>query len=142
MTESARDKVLSISETFEVILLHLDTGTLLTKAQLICRTWTTFIQDSPAIQWALFFKPVKTSMRTHQNPLLAEMFPSVFSRENGESNGNLTFTTFVMIRNPHKMEAWIRPEASWRKMLVQQPPLYKLSLLYTASSFYTIMRYW
>jgi hypothetical protein len=34
-----------------------------------------------------------------------------------------------IIRNPHKAEAYIREEASWRRMLVQQPPANGLALL-------------
>ncbi|CAG7920379.1 unnamed protein product [Penicillium olsonii] len=132
MTESARSQTFSIPELLELILLQLDTRTLLTTAQLICHTWTTFIQESPTIQWALFFKPEpKLGSRRWQNPLLATAFPSIFSSSEPEikSNVNLTFTNFDMIRNPQKLDAYMRPEASWRRMLVQQPPPYTLSLL-------------
>lgn len=137
MTESARHQAFSIPEIFEQILLKLDNRTLLTKAQLICRTWTTFIQESPAIQWALFFKP-KKHIQKCQNPLLADIFPSIFNRDQGtqKTRTNLTLTTFQILTSwkwdnsdERKLDAWIRPEASWRRMLIQQPPLYTLSLL-------------
>ena len=143
MSGSAQSQAFSITEIFELILLQLDTRTLLTKAQLICHTWTTFIQESPAIQWALFFKPMTSvHSKKHQNPLLAEVFPSIFNqygpglgsescdeKDKHDNYNILTFTTFDMILNPHKLDAYMRPEASWRRMLVQQPPVYTLSVL-------------
>lgn len=132
MTESAQSQAFSIPEIFELILLKLDNRTLLTTAQLICRTWTTFIQESAAIQWALCFKSVTNPhLPTWQNPLLAEAFPSIFSSSTPEVKSNIRFTydTFDMFRHPEKFEAYMRPEASWRYMLVQQPPLTTLSLL-------------
>ncbi|KAJ5159187.1 uncharacterized protein N7500_008838 [Penicillium coprophilum] len=149
----AQSHAFSIPEIFELILLNLDIRTLLTKATRICHTWSHFINSSPRIQWALFFRPLDNALNKPktQNPLLAETFPSIF-HQSGYSTGrnttrndtdpdtntnaanekvilNLTFTTFDMVRNPHKWDAYIRPEASWRRMLVQQPPVYTLSLL-------------
>jgi hypothetical protein len=143
MSRAAQSQAFSIAEIFELILLQLDNRTLLTKAQLICHTWTAFIQQSVAIQWALFFKPrTVIHSKKYQNPLLAEVFPTVFNQyglaaqtsgsENREHYAEcnlLTFTTFDMVCNPHKLHAYIRPEASWRRMLVQQPPVYTMSLL-------------
>ncbi|KAJ5827729.1 hypothetical protein N7447_004492 [Penicillium robsamsonii] len=144
-----QSRALSIPEIFELILLNLDIRTLLTKATRICHTWSHFINSSPRIQWTLFFRPLDNALNKPkiQNPLLAETFPSIF-HQSGSSNGgstkyndtdvdtanedttsNLTFTTFDMVRNPHKWDAYIRPEASWRRMLVQQPPVYTVSLL-------------
>ncbi|KAJ5772844.1 hypothetical protein N7457_007740 [Penicillium paradoxum] len=143
----ARSHALSIPEIFELILLHLDIRTLLTKATRVCRAWSHFINDSRPLQWALFFRPLDNPLNKAkiQNPLLAEAFPSVFRqsssnrdgtpnhKHNGNSNRNsipeLTFTTFDMVRRPRKLNAYIRPEASWRRMLVQQPPVYTLALL-------------
>ncbi|KAI2718425.1 hypothetical protein CBS147311_5701 [Penicillium roqueforti] len=150
---SAQTHALSIPEIFELILLNLDTRPLLTKATRICHAWTNFIDSSPPIQWALFFRPLDNALKKPktQNPLLAETFPSIF-HQSGPSNGktikmkdtdtnttnepctststsNLTFTTFDMVKHPRKWDAFIRPEASWRRMLVQQPPVYTLSLL-------------
>ncbi|CAI7582843.1 unnamed protein product [Penicillium glandicola] len=146
----AQSHALSIPEIFELILLNLDTRTLLTKATRICHAWSHFINSSPSIQWALFFRPLDNPLNKAkiQNPLLAETFPSIFhqfalsSERNANKNNdpdtdttdekttsNITFTTFDMVQNPHKWDAYIRPEASWRRMLVQQPPVYTLSLL-------------
>lgn len=147
---SAQSHALSIPEIFELILLNLDTRTLLTKATRICHAWSHFINSSPPIQRALFFRPLDNGLNKTktQNPLLAETFPSIFHRSGSTNGGNtnkkndpesdtiddkinskLTFTTLDMVRNPQKWDAYIRPEASWRRMLVQQPPVYTLSLL-------------
>ncbi|OQE84091.1 hypothetical protein PENNAL_c0029G01012 [Penicillium nalgiovense] len=136
---------LSIPEIFELILLNLDTHTLLTKATRICHSWSHFINFSPRIQWALFFRPLDNALNKPktQNPLLAETFPSIFDQSentnkkndldtdttNEKTTSNVTLTTFDMVKNPHKWDAYIRQEASWRRMLVQQPPVYTLSLL-------------
>jgi hypothetical protein len=144
ITTPAQSHALSIPEIFELILLNLDTRTLLTKATQICHSWSHFINSSPRIQWALFFRPLDNALNKPktQNPLLAETFPSIFDQceHTNEKNDldtdttnkkttNVTFTTFDMVKNPHKWDAYIRPEASWRRMLVQQPPVYTLSLL-------------
>ncbi|CAG7969154.1 unnamed protein product [Penicillium nalgiovense] len=136
---------LSIPEIFELVLLNLDTHTLLTKATRICHSWSHFINSSPRIQWALFFRPLDNALNKPktQNPLLAETFPSIFDQSvntnkkndldtdttNEKTTSNVTLTTFDMVKNPHKWDAYIRQEASWRRMLVQQPPVYTLSLL-------------
>jgi hypothetical protein len=141
----AQSHALSIPEIFELILLNLDIRTLLTKASRICHSWSHFINSSPRIQWALFFRPLDHALNKPktQNPLLAETFPSIFDQfectgkrndldtdtTNEKPTSNVTLTTFDMIKNPHKWDAYIRPEASWRRMLVQQPPVYTLSLL-------------
>jgi hypothetical protein len=59
------------------------------------------------------------------NPLLAEVFPSFSSLEGPSAStfGWFTFATFNMMYYPDKIAAFNRKGASWRRMLVQQPPL-------------------
>jgi hypothetical protein len=141
----AQSHALSIPEIFELILLNLDTRTLLTKANRICRAWSQFIAFSPPLQWALFFRPLDNALNKPktQNPLLAEVFPSIFRQSsnipeentddtkdgNGKHHASITFTTFDFVRRPYMLDAYMRPEASWRRMLVQQPPVCTLALL-------------
>ncbi|KAE8135354.1 hypothetical protein BDV38DRAFT_284989 [Aspergillus pseudotamarii] len=123
-TQNAQDITLSTFELLELILLQLDTQTLLT-AQRICQAWSRIIQESVPIQKALFFIPTDSSSASTkvQNPLLAKMFPSFF-----QSNPTL-LASVDMLQRPEKLEAYIRPEASWRRMLVQQPPIFRIGIL-------------
>jgi hypothetical protein len=59
-----------------------------------------------------------------QNPLLMERFPSFFGKAK-------SLPSLDMIKRPKKLEVYLRPEASWRRMLVQQPPVLVIGLLKT-----------
>lgn len=129
-TQTAQAIALSTFELLELILLQLDTQTLLT-AQRTCQTWHRIIQESVAIQKALFFIPMNSSSANIkvQNALLAKKFPGFF-------NSNLTLLANVdMLQRPEKLEAYIRPEASWRRMLVQQPPIFRIGILVSCFAF-------
>jgi hypothetical protein len=130
---SSQDEALSIPEILEAILLRLDIQALLTDVQLVCHRWTNVIRASPSIQQALFFMPRQKVEKTI-NPLLAEAFPSFFPMHSQPFNDGLfTVSTFDMIRTPDKKGAYARKEASWRRMLVQQPPISEFA-------FFTISR--
>ena len=122
-TPTVRDHVLFITELLEMILLQLDMRTLLI-SQRVCRKWSSLIRSSSRIQETLFFKPVlPDSVPTKvQNPLLAEVFPPFFI----EMESRISMNSFDMVKHPEKQRAYLRPEASWRRMLVQQPPAYQL----------------
>jgi hypothetical protein len=131
---SSQDEALSIPEILEAILLRLDIRALLTDLQLICHCWTNVIRASPSIQRALFFMPRQKAEKT-LNPLLAEAFPSFFPIHGPPLNGGLfTFSTFDMIRTPNKKGAYACKEASWRRMLVQQPPISEFAFFAITSS--------
>ncbi|KAE8377058.1 hypothetical protein BDV26DRAFT_264370 [Aspergillus bertholletiae] len=129
-TQSAQVIAFSTVELLESILLHLDIQTLLT-AQRTCRAWHATIQGSTAIQKALFFTPIDASSASTkvQNPLLMKMFPSFF-----EWDPSL-LASVDMLQRPEKLEAYIRPEASWRRMLVQQPPILRIGVLLSSYAF-------
>lgn len=122
-------------DILELIFARLDLRTLLTSAQRTCRVWSDLIQSSPAIQKVLFFKPVPThpSREKILNPLLAEVFPSIFQQHEAirqhpdQPFTKFTFTSFDMVKRHRKWRLYLRPEASWRRMLVQQPPAYSLA---------------
>jgi hypothetical protein len=75
------------------------------------------------------------------NPLLAEAFPSFFSRDGTSADGfgRFTFATFDMIQRPDKTTVYNRKEASWRRMLVQQPPVLEFAFFDVVSS--RVVRY-
>lgn len=132
---SALEKVVSTAELLELILLQLDLRTLLTAAQRTCRYWHSLVRDSPSLQKHLYFMPDENVSKSW-NPLLAEVFPSFFSRNGGSAAGfgRFTFATFDMIQSPDKITAYNRKEASWRRMLVQQPPIRDFAFFDVVSS--------
>lgn len=132
MSNHPSETVFTIPELLETILLHLDPRTLLT-AQSTCKTWTTLITTSPRIQQALFFIP-SSHPEKELNPLLVHSFPSLFPspsprEENYVQDARFTFTSLDMFGSPAKMKAYMRAEASWRRMLVQQPPVFEIGLV-------------
>lgn len=96
---------------------------------------------SPMLQTALFFRPEGDGADTgragaRQNPLLAHVFPALFPNEHSIASSALlnpqdpnaaTFSTrsdgipgFVGFER--RGDIFLRPRASWERMLVQQPP--------------------
>ncbi|RAL01403.1 uncharacterized protein BO80DRAFT_464650 [Aspergillus ibericus CBS 121593] len=139
-TTSTTNWVLSTPELLELILLHLDLRTLLTCAPLVCHFWNTLIQQSTPLQETLYFKPIKpkhhpsnanASIARTLNPLLVDSFPAIF-HQNGtvfpQNKEPFSLTDLDMVRRPEKRDSYLRPEASWRRMLIQQPPATKLGV--------------
>ncbi|KAH1497477.1 hypothetical protein LV164_001707 [Aspergillus fumigatus] len=124
MAESQR-LVLSTPELLENILLYLDVQSLLTSAQRVCRSWTRLIQTSLRLQQALFFQPIPPEKCREKllNPLLAKHFWNFFPPARDPSG--VRECTYLLLSGPEASERrqkLLRCEASWRRMLVQQPP--------------------
>lgn len=124
--------VLATPEILEMILLQTDMRTLLTSAQRVCRAWLHLITKSPSIQKALFFTPMKDSDRGSDtkriNPLLADAFAPIFPPKDGSEKHKFDFSNLNWTKDPSSMARFVRKDASWRRMLVQQPPLPELGL--------------
>lgn len=119
--DSAQQRVLWTTDTLELVLVQLDIQTLLL-AQRTCRLWHSLITTSPSIQKALFYLP-RDVKKPIYNPILAKAFPAFFPHPTtGMTDAHFTFMTFDSIQNPDKIIAYNRREASWRRMLVRQPP--------------------
>ncbi|KAF9880356.1 hypothetical protein CkaCkLH20_02310 [Colletotrichum karsti] len=124
------DEVFAIPELLERIILHLDIRTILTRAQLVNRTWKTVIEESNCIQQKLFFKPIvarrveDVTQNRVKNPLLKSIFSAWFEERRDYS----TESPFEFLLTP-KRDAFLRKGASWRRMLVQQPACPKLGLI-------------
>ncbi|OJJ83250.1 uncharacterized protein ASPGLDRAFT_475208 [Aspergillus glaucus CBS 516.65] len=99
--------IFSIPEIFESILLSIDLHTLLL-SQRVCKKFHALISTSSALQEALFFKPVR-----HQLP-----YGSEDRVRNSLVEDYLWQSQFLQSHN----DALTRPEASWRRMVFQQPP--------------------
>ncbi|KAF7615681.1 hypothetical protein AFLA_009190 [Aspergillus flavus NRRL3357] len=102
--ENEPHMIFHLIEILGQILLETHTRTLLTSAQLVCHKWHKVIKWSPRIQSALFFNP---SMNLHhpriKNPFVSEIL----------------FQFAAHTAEP----CLLRLEASWRRMLPQQPPV-------------------
>lgn len=137
MSEKAQSRALAISEIVTSILHHMDTRTLLA-AQRISRTWNDLIRNTQSLQEALFLRPISNgrdlSTRV-DNPLLAEAFPSLFRSKNGGNNAkgqSICLTDLAWQNDPATRVMFVRPEASWRRMLTHQPPLYRVGVFYSS----------
>ncbi|KAJ7758761.1 hypothetical protein B0H14DRAFT_402547 [Mycena olivaceomarginata] len=120
----ARDEVISTPELLEHTLAHLPMRDLLTVAPLVSKAWQA-ITLSPVLQRALFFEPDLTGTQPVENPLLVELFPPFFLLPSGDWPpwswpGNASrFKEMSWVTAP---DAFKREDASWRRMLVTQPP--------------------
>ncbi|KAE8381603.1 hypothetical protein BDV26DRAFT_255142 [Aspergillus bertholletiae] len=133
MTTAGTHQILSISEILEMILLHCDSCTLLTSAQRVCHYWHDLILNSGALQEALFFKPAQRQSAVRvRNPLLEnKLWPQLF-RKRFQFPDNFYVDeiayTFPDI-DPISEEAYLRKGASWRRMLMQQPPTKHIGII-------------
>ncbi|KAB8266644.1 hypothetical protein BDV30DRAFT_232292 [Aspergillus minisclerotigenes] len=130
-------KIFLIPEILEQILLQTPPQTLLTTAQRTSQTWHHLITTSPRLQETLFFKPqpqppnprTKTTNRT-LNPLLPhKIWPHLFRKRLASQTTTTTNYGYTLPpADPVEEELYLRPNASWRRMLVQQPPTSSISV--------------
>ncbi|KAJ7241503.1 hypothetical protein B0H12DRAFT_1326241 [Mycena haematopus] len=116
---TSQDAVISTPELLELTLSHLPIRDLLITAPLVSKTWQAIIL-TPALQRALFFQP-DPSYRAERvrNPLLVEIFRPFFSEVSYRWPNAEAIKSMPWSKAP---SAFKRPEASWRRMLVAQPP--------------------
>ncbi|KAE8349094.1 hypothetical protein BDV28DRAFT_160783 [Aspergillus coremiiformis] len=129
MPTTTPHRIFSIAEILEHILSQTEPQTLLTTAQQVCQTWHTLIQTSTLLQETLFFKPTKAPQQQKpkrtRNPFLAtKIWPDLFrKRPHSQPHHHSTNYHYALPpADPTKEDLYLRPEASWRRMLVQQPP--------------------
>jgi hypothetical protein len=120
-----------------MILLQTDMRTLLTSCQRVCRDWHDLITTSPSIQKSLFFTPIKESEwgagEKLPNLLLAAMFPTIFPAKGDPRKRDFHFSDCAMAKDAVSLDRFIQKNASWRRMLVQQPPIFELGLFHIDS---------
>jgi hypothetical protein len=144
---TAGDRVLSTPELFICILLELPQQTLLVQAQLVSRTWRNVITSSTQIQQTLFFTPLPPLSKTRkpqQNPLLVPWFRHWFKDKEFKLNESPYRNDFKPTQGWHRYKdlwelefpwaldaktAYMRAEASWRKMLIVQPAVCDLRVV-------------
>ncbi|KAK7048468.1 putative MFS transporter [Favolaschia claudopus] len=133
--------VLSTPELLEQILAELPMLDLLVTAPLVCKPWHALSLSSPTLQRALFFQPdssVSVSQRI-QNPLLVKLFPPFFVCNTG-SHPISTLDAIMAMPWSKAPDAFRRADASWRRMLVTQPPTHSLVVRQKFSSIEHISR--
>lgn len=119
------DRALSTVELLELILMEIDDlRSILTAVRLVCRLWNHTIRDSPQLQKLLFFRPdtslaEKSRTQTRMNSLLLSHF-----------GGTLTSTPAGIVQSGFSpiQDDSEGVKASWRRMLMQQPPARKLGI--------------
>lgn len=118
------EQVIATVELLELILVEVDLQTILTSANRVCRYWNHVIRNSPQLQTLLFFRPESLPRDRRPNRIEARMNPLLLRNFEGllmsTSDRNCLIEAEVV-----KIQ---RPEASWRNMLVQQPPVQTLGV--------------
>ncbi|KAF2683000.1 hypothetical protein K458DRAFT_390280 [Lentithecium fluviatile CBS 122367] len=128
--------VLETPELLENILSCLDIRSLLTKAQRVSRRWNATITSSKKLQRLLFFQPElpkpqnDESVENVHNPLLTGIFNPWYAKHFNWR----TIAALPMAECIEWKEAVMRPKASWRRMLVSQPPAKKVGCWRTVYS--------
>lgn len=122
---SSASQVFGTPELLEAILAQLPVRDLLL-AQRICTEFRKAITSSPPLQQLLFFrpKPFKDPKTWTVNALLREVFPPYFITSQGDV-GFPAFKAITMLNfntKPNLKNAFLSPDASWRRMFLIQPP--------------------
>ncbi|KAF2815063.1 uncharacterized protein BDZ99DRAFT_189889 [Mytilinidion resinicola] len=139
---SATSRVLSTTELLEHILLHLPPPSLLF-AQRICTTWRSLIQRSLPLQRALFLAPTAQPLLVSSdppytlppvNPFLKSAFAGHIDRHSKPmrwvtAQGEHCIVFVVRVVSAEWPDAFKYPEASWRQMLLTQPPVKAASVM-------------
>ncbi|KAJ5495557.1 hypothetical protein N7539_000673 [Penicillium diatomitis] len=123
--ESAFSRAFALPEIILAIMHQMDMRTLI-NCQRVSHNWATLIRHSASLQRALYFLPREAPSRKPvrvYNELLAEIFPSCFPAP-GAPDQELELTSITFVDDPETLKVFLRPEASWRRMLTTQPPIH------------------
>lgn len=139
-TQTAAAAVFRTAELLEDILSRVDVRTLLL-SQRVSRTWNEIITSSPPLQRQLFFLAEHAESIEHmttgrrRNPLLEQVFAPWFV-DKGHHRADDCPNPFEALfpraggqAAEAKRLAFTRREASWRRMLVQQPACERLGFI-------------
>ena len=143
----ACDRFFGIPELVDIFLEQCSTNVLL-NCTTVCRTWNEIIEQSPTLQQNLFLEPIAGENREEYrlNPVLCSHFapvlcPQLLNRDLSTQIAikqleighrclpeDLTAVPWApnTSMHAHKRDAMIREGASWRKMLVSQPPIKRI----------------
>ncbi|CAG7977597.1 unnamed protein product [Penicillium salamii] len=127
--------IFSINELLENILLHTDMRTLVTSGQRVCRGWNETIKSSPSLQEHLFLRPSKSqascSCQRSRNSLLEDiLWVQFFLKQQQNSDSKAEVSRFPLRESDRlRLKAYLRKDASWKQMLLQQPPTSSIGVL-------------
>jgi len=129
-TQPTMEPVFKTAELVEQILLQLSMRDLLVQAQRVCRYFHHVIISSPVLQQKLFFQGDNSygfvneqQYRCQVNPLLRDAFPSLLGNNENNHVGTELYLKLDWAKSDAKSKSYKRKEASWRRMLVTQPPI-------------------
>ncbi|KAJ7763375.1 hypothetical protein B0H16DRAFT_1311113 [Mycena metata] len=117
-----QETVLATPELLELILVRLPMRDLLVTASRVSKMWNA-VTRTPPLQRALFFLPdIEPTSPLMRNPLLMAMFPPFFAPEDPEDGWPGGAPFIMKMPWASAPDAFRRANASWRQMLVVQPP--------------------
>jgi hypothetical protein len=127
------DRVFHTPELLLEIFSLLDERTLLTSSQRVNKLWHATIKNSPVLQRKLFIRPTRgqrEDKKRVRNPLLVDTFAPWFKPRKIYQqfcSSSEVIESLPLARTGSRLrEAFMQPKASWRGMLVTQPPVTKL----------------
>ncbi|KAJ7040507.1 hypothetical protein C8F04DRAFT_1032288 [Mycena alexandri] len=118
---AAQDTVISSPELVELILAHLPMRDLLVTAPRVSKMWNATTL-TPPLQRVLFFQPDPSDWRPLRNPLLMELFPPFFAPKGPRGRWPGDAESIAKMPWANATQAFRHPDASWRRMLIVQPP--------------------
>lgn len=130
---TAQSRALAVPEVLTLVLHELDMHTLLVSAQRVSRMWRAVIKETPSLQAKLFLTPISpkdNNLAPVFNPLLATNFPTLIPKNDRTINQPARFVDLTVLDialHETIQSRYLRPEASWRHMLTQQPPAFTLA---------------
>lgn len=131
---SASDQVLYSPELLECIMMYLPERDLLINAQRVNQLWHSVITTFCSLTQKLYFQPLpltKDITESIANPILLELFPPWFRSFERDvpytSIQRKDFRNLDWNSSKAKREAYRRKDASWRRMLVVQPPIIEIT---------------
>ncbi|KAI1469373.1 uncharacterized protein F4812DRAFT_457911 [Daldinia caldariorum] len=134
---SARDRVFSTTELLEMAISLVNNRDILVNVQRVSKRWRDVIHASPTIRKSLFLLPSPTLLAPHQPytlTCLTSIIPAFLSTHSFEGGSQRYITRdgrFMMddifgnFSSEFKRK-WFVENASWRRMLVSQPPIKKI----------------
>ncbi|THV46592.1 hypothetical protein BGAL_0374g00080 [Botrytis galanthina] len=124
---SAASRVFSIPELLHEVLSYLPQTCLLSTIPLVCRSWGVAL-TSPSLERAQWFRPAIQNGPSTWSDLLEKQFGIFFDFNLILNRNVLDSTAFDTLPWKRNLDAFQRADASWRNMLVFQPPCYQFAI--------------
>lgn len=134
--QAPKSCIFGTPELLEMLLLNLPIKDLLVNAQRVCKKWNSTIRDSPKLQQALFFSPLPgKSVRFLKHTASGIRFwaehetnPNIYTVLQNPFQDHLALVWKPSLNTTEKKVRTINDaNASWRRMLVCQPPIEAIS---------------